>query len=162
MDLLKNGIAILALILLGSSAFAGPTPADSVPAILLASAPKIGSGGDEWKKSERLLVYFWATWCPDCREKLAGPLAALAERTGSPVVLVATDKDADKIRAYLEDQKVKLSSVHDESRELRKAFRAFSVPSWAVIEKKNDTYIILGQEAGSDLAKIEKLLKGGG
>lgn len=107
-----------------------------------------------------VLLYFWATWCSDCKEKLSGPLQKLGAEIGIPVLLVATDKDAEKARAFLSDRKVALPSVHDVSKELRKSLKAFSVPSWAVLRKTSSGFEILGRDSGGDLKKIAALVKG--
>lgn len=155
---------IFAFAFVGGASAAEPLPVSdfAVSASVLKAAPAIGAVKKDWSQSSKLLVYFWATWCPDCREKLSGPLAELSRRTGRDVLLVATDKDAEKIRAFLSDKAVTLPAVQDESRELRKTLKAFSVPSWTVLEKRDDGYFIVGQESGSDLKKIETLLGKGG
>lgn len=162
MDLLKIFTKNHFLILLCTSFFcAASVHAESeIPLTAFSSAP-IAQGVPKFKESGRLLIYFWATWCPDCKSKLQGPLAKISEQTGSEVLLIATDKDLEKIQSFLKDLKVELPSIHDQSRELRKLFKAFSVPTWVVLERVGANYKILAQESGGDLDKILKFLKGG-
>ncbi len=47
-----------------------------------------------------LVLHFWATWCPPCREELPGLLAYAAEG-GLPVLAVSLDADWETIRRFL-------------------------------------------------------------
>lgn len=47
-----------------------------------------------------LLLHFWATWCPPCREELPG-LLALADRRDAQVLLVALDEHWEPVRRFL-------------------------------------------------------------
>lgn len=52
-----------------------------------------------------LLVNFWATWCGPCREEL--PLLLQARASGKyDVLIVNLDEGADKVQAYLKEQKL--------------------------------------------------------
>ncbi len=48
-----------------------------------------------------LLLHFWATWCPPCRDELPG-LLALAEREKTTVLLVGLDEDWEVVRRFLD------------------------------------------------------------
>lgn len=73
-------------------------PAPPVYVRLSGPAPAL-SGTPE---ARALLVSFWATWCPPCREE-APALTALAKDPpeGMRVVIVSEDPDLDVVRTFL-------------------------------------------------------------
>lgn len=87
----------------------GPTPAISSEALYAASFPD--SQGkmqtlEQWR-GKLLVVNFWATWCPPCREEMP-ELSQFHERyhdKGIVVLGIATD-DVGKIREFTKETKV--------------------------------------------------------
>ena len=47
---------------------------------------------------DKVLLYFWATWCPDCKEKLAKEFPKLQLPPQVELVTVNTDKDIDRTK----------------------------------------------------------------
>ncbi len=111
---------------------------------------------------EKVLLYFWASWCPDCREKLGGPLPELAKEFPAATVLtVNADRDAEKGISYADEKKIPLPVYRDEEKSLTKSLKLFGVPAWAVLEKKKEGgYEVVKATTGSDLAMIKTLLGG--
>lgn len=108
---------------------------------------------------EYSLLYLWASWCPDCREKLKGELQEFVDR--KEINLFALNVDRDKKRAldFLQGLKAPLPSFVDENRKLVPALKLFSVPSWALTRRSVDGKVsVIHTGAGSDLKVIEKLI----
>jgi thiol-disulfide isomerase/thioredoxin len=55
---------------------------------------------------EKIVVHFWATWCPSCKEELAVLEEAAKACAGQPVQVVAVDvdEDAGTVRRFLGDR----------------------------------------------------------
>lgn len=113
---------------------------------------------EEQKIKDKVLLYFWASWCPDCREKLAGPLRELAKKnTHVSVITVNTDRNIEKGKEYAQESGLPLPVYRDEDKVFIKHLRLFAVPAWAVLEKRGE-WKVVGASTGSDLQKIQNLL----
>lgn len=148
---------LFVMILLLESAFALSVRAETVP---IEKLKAVRQAAPELK--EKVLLYFWASWCPDCRGKLAGPLPALAKDFPNATVLtVNADRDAEKGASFAEETKLSLPVYRDEDKSLTKSLKLFGVPAWAVMEKnKEGGYSLVKAATGSDLAAIRALLGG--
>ena len=113
---------------------------------------------DSSKKKK--LLYFWASWCPDCRGKLRGELQDLKkQRKDVEILTVNVDRKQSKGESFIKDASLPFPVVRDESRVLRKKLKVFSVPSWAIIEQSdNKSWKVIAKDAGSDIAKITQNL----
>lgn len=111
---------------------------------------------------QKVLLYFWASWCPDCREKLGGPLPELAkEFPQASVLTVNADREESKGIAYAKNNNLSLPVYRDENKDLTKQLKLFGVPAWAVVEKdKNGSFVLVKASTGSDLNTIRSLLGG--
>ncbi len=111
------------------------------------------------KKNKRL-VYFWATWCPDCKEKIGKDLVELGKNSQIEVLAVSTDKDVERVRHYVTKEKVLITTFRDPDKILTKQLKVFSVPTWAVLQKdlKSKEWSIVATESGSDFEKIKSML----
>lgn len=59
-----------------------------------------GTSGSLSTGSERVVVHFWATWCPPCREELPA-LLRWSERSGVEVVAVSVDPTWEAVDRFL-------------------------------------------------------------
>jgi len=107
------------------------------------------------------LVVFWATWCPRCKEKLTGLLPKLNEEKDLAVITINTDKEASRVKHYLEKERVTLPVFWDSSRELRKELKAFSVPHWAVYKRAgvDKPWNLVDSAPAFEWDRVEKALK---
>jgi len=62
-----------------------------------------------------LVLHFWATWCPYCRSQIP-ELIELHEQWASKgvrVLTVATDQDAETVRAFVKEQRLPYAVIPD-------------------------------------------------
>lgn len=107
---------------------------------------------------KKMLVYFWATWCPDCREHVKNSLPKYQSENKYELVTVVMDKDLDRAKQYIEKEKVSLKTFRDPDRKLSGPLKVFSVPVWAVFEKDQDKWKIVKSEPGTDDEKMLQAL----
>jgi thiol-disulfide isomerase/thioredoxin len=84
-----------------------------------------------------VLLDFWGTWCPPCRESVP-TLRDLQKKyagKGFELVSVSSDDDEDVWRAFIEAQKMNWSEYIDLSGEVLSAFNVESFPTYVVLDK---------------------------
>ena len=110
-------------------------------------------------KTEKVLLYFWGTWCSDCKSKLGHELVDLSKRPGVTLVTVNTDSDIERARHFVEKEKITLPVAGDVDKSLRKEFKVFSVPHWVVLKRSGSAWEIAQSQSGSDLDALTKALQ---
>lgn len=108
-----------------------------------------------------VLMEFWATWCPNCRE-LEPTMAAMHAKYGSKVafvgVAVSVNEDGALVRKYVEKHKLSWTQVYDAR---GNATDKYDVPatSYVVVIDKTGKVVYTGVGGTQDLEKaIKKVL----
>lgn len=117
-----------------------------------------GSSAKITTPKNKLLVYFWATWCPDCREHVKDSLPKLEDKKNFDIITIVMDKDTDRATQYITKEKIKLKTFRDPEKKLSAPLKVFSVPQWAVFEKQKNDWKLIVTESGSDDQKMLKAL----
>ena len=100
------------------------------------------------------LVIFWGTWCGECKEKLKHDLLKLDSRPDLKVITINVDKNAKRVKNYVQKEKIELPVYQNPSGELVKEFKITAVPHWALY-RLNDQKLLAHEEAYDE----EKILK---
>lgn len=110
-------------------------------------------------KSNKLLVYYWATWCPTCRDKLENTLPQWTQNNKQfDLITINTDRDPQRAARFLEKKDLSLPMYVDSNHQLTQLLQAVSVPHWAVFEKIGDQWKVVNTEGGFDEEKVKKAL----
>jgi thiol-disulfide isomerase/thioredoxin len=107
--------------------------------------------------SNQKLLYFWASWCPNCKESMKTKLVDLKNEQVD-VVTVNVDEDVKRAHHYIEEEKVQFPVIRDEEKKLRQVLKIFAVPSWAVLKKENNQWVVKASQVGNDFKEIKKSL----
>ncbi len=133
-----------------------PAPDFTLPA-LDGSSMQLGG-----LRGKPVVVNFFATWCGPCRFELP-TFQALADKEagrGLTFLLVDLQEDAASVRAFLEELKVNLPTVLDETGEVTKLYRVRGLPATYFVGR--DGYIHAVQLGVLDerllVAGIEKII----
>jgi thiol-disulfide isomerase/thioredoxin len=84
-----------------------------------------------------VLMDFWGTWCPPCRESVP-TLRDLQKKyagKGFELVSVSSDDDEDVWRTFIEAQKMNWTEYIDLSGEVLNAFSIESFPTYVILDK---------------------------
>ena len=84
-----------------------------------------------------VLLDFWGTWCPPCRESVPILRNLNKKYTGKPFQLVgvSSDEDEDVWRTYIDAQHMNWSEYIDLSGDVQQAFKIQSFPTYIVLDK---------------------------
>lgn len=112
-------------------------------------------------KGKVVLVNFWATWCPPCRQELP-ELKALREKyTPEQLVVlgISVDETREPVRRFLQDEPLNYP-VYMSSRELLAAYQITGVPYTVVYDRNgHQADDMSGYAAGEVEAMVRNLVQ---
>ncbi len=112
-------------------------------------------------KGKVVLVDFWATWCPPCREELPHVLAAYEKyhAKGFEVIAVSLDQDEAALKKFVEEQKMPWAQIYEGASAIAEKFGVESIPTTFLINAEGK--IAATNLRGADLEKQLEALLGG-
>ena len=112
-------------------------------------------------KGKVVLVDFWATWCPPCREELPNVLAAYEKfhAKGFEVIAVSLDKDEGELKKFIEEKKLPWPQIFEGADDLAGKFGVESIPTTYLIGA--DGKIVATELRGEALAQKLEVFLGG-
>jgi peroxiredoxin len=106
-------------------------------------------------KGKTVLLNFWATWCPPCKDELPTieKLHQAMTHRGLVVLAVSVDTSPTKVKDYVKEHPMSFSVLHDATLSVSRSYKVFSLPMTFVIDKRG---IIVDKHFGHrDWAKPE-------
>jgi peroxiredoxin len=112
-----------------------------------------------------ILLDFWATWCPPCREEL--PFLDILQETfgtqGFVVLAINIDNDPENAREFLRVHDIELDPLWDEQKKIVARYDIEQMPTTMIIDKSGTVRrVFSGFEAEQYLEykkEIQKLLR---
>lgn len=90
-------------------------------------------------KGKVVMLNFWATWCPPCREEMPSMEALYQKVKGNPdfvILAVSIDKEADTVKDFMKKNNYTLPVFHDPNQEAGAVYGITGVPETFLIDKK--------------------------
>jgi thiol-disulfide isomerase/thioredoxin len=126
--------------------------------------------GKDFKLSDQkgnvVLVDFWATWCPPCRESLPHVQKVSADdalaKKGLKVYAVNDKEEADTVKKFLTDNKYTFTVPMDADQAALKAYSVSGIPTTVIVGRDGkvaDVFVGFGDGSAEQIdAAIEKAL----
>lgn len=114
---------------------------------------KVAAGG------QPLVLNFWATWCPPCRQEMP-ELEKFSRQYNGKVTFYAINiqESGDKITEFMTQNQYSMQVLADKDGVVARSFRVNAIPTTLVIDKQG---IIKFRKAGTTtLAELEGVLNG--
>jgi thiol-disulfide isomerase/thioredoxin len=109
-------------------------------------------------KGKVVVVDFWATWCPSCRQSFPA-FERLVQHFGSDklvVVAVSVDESAADLKRYLAAHPVSFSTVRDARHSFAAAVEPAGMPTTLVLDRKGIVRLVhVGFHADSSEASLQ-------
>ena len=93
------------------------------------------------------IIFFWATWCPHCREEL-GTLAAETQqlvKNGIKIILVNVEENPRLVKAFIEENKLAYPVFLDQKSEISQQYGIVGLPTLFFVDKNG---VVVGMEHG--------------
>ena len=116
-------------------------------------------------KGKVVLVNFWATWCPPCREEMPSMQRLKEKMAGRPFVMLGVDsvESPADLAGFLEQIKVDFTIVFDPDGAATRRWKVFGLPSSFLVDKQGKVrYVLTGPtewDGNEAMALIEDLLR---
>lgn len=88
-------------------------------------------------RGQTVMINFWATWCPPCRDEMPLMEAAYREKAdqGFVVLAVSMDDDHNEVTQFVRDHGLTFPVVLDEGRRVSLLYRVRSIPTTFIVDK---------------------------
>lgn len=113
----------------------------------------------DFKKAKYQIVYFWASWCPDCKEKLRLDLSKY-QTAETDFVTLSIEDNKNKVVKFSDKENVKYPVFYDPNRQLQKDLKIFTVPTVVLVQIVDGKPVVLENVSGTDWSKIDMAIKG--
>lgn len=130
---------LVACLVAGFAVFTGCRPRNLAPDFTL---PLLASPGQsvtlsELNRNHPVLVIFWATWCPTCREELPAlnKWQELYYAKGLRILAVNVRESRERISAYLQEYPVHYPVLLDETGDVATRFQLSGLPATVFVAK---------------------------
>lgn len=92
----------------------------------------------KFRDNKSAIIFFWATWCPHCREALKELNKNLAniEGKGIKVILMDVGEPEKQVQRYLEKNKISATVFLDEESSLADPYGIIGVPTFVFVDSK--------------------------
>ncbi len=90
-------------------------------------------------KGKKVMVNFWATWCPPCRVEMPHMQKFYEDYKSKDFVIVGvnmttTEENPDNVKAFVEDQRLTFSIVLDQEGDVLQTYQVVAYPTTYVLD----------------------------
>jgi len=158
-------VAVAALALLGAPVIGAKAPQVLTPVPGRPTAPDFDlkdPGGTSVRladfRGKPLIVNFWATWCPPCREEMPSMQRAHAavSKDGIGLIAINVGEDADTVAQFLASAQVEFPLPMDETSKVVMSYPVRGLPTTFVVDPDGRlAYVATGEREWDDPALLD-------
>jgi peroxiredoxin len=164
--MLKKSLIILMAALLVSPVLAKPllTIGSPAPNIILPDVNGHKTSLDKYLGSQTVVLSFFASWSKSCQQEMAflQELAKKYRYKNLKVIGISYDRKLEHLQAYLANEKITFTVLHDRKLKTLKDYRILIIPTLCVIDQEGNitsSYVDYDENVKKAVAKdIQKLL----
>lgn len=101
------------------------------------SLPDLQGKSQILPKGDVILLNFWATWCPPCRQEMPSmvELSKKYAAKGLKVVAVSVDRDAKALKNFVAEYKLPFLVLHDIDSAVAQSYGVYRYPETFLIDR---------------------------
>ena len=104
-------------------------------------------------KGKKVMLNFWATWCPPCKEEMPA-MEKLSKQAGKDVVILAVNIDPQlDVQGFINENKITFPIPLDKADKVNETYQVLSIPTTYFIDSKG---IIQNKYTGSMTLDVMK------
>ena len=116
--------------------FGNPLVGEKAPDFTLTSVSGKSASLSQLRGGKPCIIFFWATWCPHCREQLKHLKSVVGElqQKGYQLLLVDLQEDAGAVKAFLDRQQLPFDVLLDADAGVAEQYGVIGVPSFYFVD----------------------------
>jgi peroxiredoxin len=138
----KRVIAALGLLVLLAIGLTSMMPPGVKPVVIgeqarAFSLPDLNGELQGLPEGKVILLNFWATWCPPCRQEVPSMVELYKKYKDKDfeIVAVSVDKGKSVVVDFVKEQKMDFTVLHDATAEVSQSYAVFRYPETFIIDK---------------------------
>ena len=113
------------------------------------------------RRSEIILVHFFATWCEPCRDELPAlnRLVARTDRANLRVISISVAEVDVRVRNFVEKLPVNFPVLLDRDRSIAKDWNVSTLPTTFILDRNLKSRLFVERDYDWDRLDVEEILK---
>lgn len=109
---------------------------EKAPEFTLKSVSGKSSSLTQLRNGKPAIIFFWATWCPHCREQLnhLKSVAGELQQKGYQLVLVDLQEEAGAVKSFLEHQQLPFDVLLDADAGVAEQYGVIGIPAYFFVD----------------------------